>query len=60
MFAQRQITKLMKTEETRYQTRDVPRLQTLETALIEQREPQRMSGMIQQINRQREKSVYSW
>ena len=60
MFAQRQITKLMKTEETRYQTRDVPRLQTLETALIEQREPQRMSGRNQQINRQREKSVYSW
>ena len=42
-------------EETRYQTRDVPRLQTLETALIEQREPQIVSGMIQQINRQRER-----
>ena len=55
MLAQRQITKLIKTEETEYQARDVARLQILETALIEQREPQLVSGMIQQINRQRER-----
>ena len=55
MLAQRQITKLIKTEETKYQARDVARLQILETALIEQREPQLVSGMIQQINRQRER-----
>ena len=50
MLAQRQITKLIKTEETGYQARDAPRLQILEAARIEQREPQTVSGMIQQIN----------
>ena len=52
---QRQITKQLKIKETKYQVRDIPRLQTLETALIEQRESQTVKGMIQQINRQREK-----
>ena len=52
MLAQRQTAKLIKTEETGYQARDVPRL--LEAALIEQRERQSMSLMIQHINRQRE------
>ena len=50
----------MKTEETVYLARDVSRLQTLETALIEQRVPQAVSGMIQQINQQEKGSVYSW
>lgn len=55
MLAQRQITNLIKTEETGYQARDAPRLKILEAARIEQREPQTVPGMIQQINRQREK-----
>ena len=55
MLAQRQITKLIKTEETGYQARDTPRLQILEAARIEQHEPQTVSIMIQQINRQRER-----
>ena len=40
MLAQRQTAKLIKTEETGYQARDVPRLQILEAALIEKRERQ--------------------
>ena len=55
MLAQRQITNLIKTEETGYQARDAPRLKILEAARIEQREPQTVPGMIQQINLQREK-----
>ena len=55
MLAQRQKTNLIKTEETGYQARDAPRLKILEAARIEQREPQTVPGMIQQINRQREK-----
>ena len=55
MLAQRQTTKLIMPEETGYQVQDVPRLQILEVALIEQREPRPVSVMIQQINRQRER-----
>ena len=45
----------MKIKETRYQAQDldIPKFQTLETALIEQREPLTVKGMIHQINRQR-------
>ena len=55
MLAQRQTTKLIMQEETGYQVQDVPRLQILEVAQIEQREPRPVSVMIQQINRQRER-----
>ena len=46
-----------KTEETGYQARDVPRTSNSRSRarLIDQREPQSVSVMIQQINRQRKK-----
>jgi len=44
-----------KTKETGCQARDVPRLQILEAARIKQRERRTVPGMIQQINRQRER-----